>query len=321
MSQAKVLYIHITGVSSEVIKNLVLAGIRPAVCDVRKVDESKEFLSQTPSFFWAGQTFEENSDSDSSNKRTKYGTIGELVQPAIEDLNPLLGACELVNHSVSDLVANEEILRSFTVVVASRLTPSEALAISSKLIPGQKFFWVDSFGWHGSCWVDLGKSHVYRPEKGKELMDAKTLEPYVPLADMWEVPLHLAVNRFHKSTPPPSFLYHKLLLVYLEHKRRWPSVQKLGIDADEFVKYIREDWLAEFSPSLLDNDLCAEAELRKMAKQALCEIVPVCSVIGGMVGNEIIKAISGKGIPGNNTVFFDGTTCKGWHFLLKAKQK
>ncbi|KAL7566688.1 hypothetical protein ACA910_017750 [Epithemia clementina (nom. ined.)] len=330
MSQAKVLYIHMTGVTSEILKNLVLAGIRPAICDVRKVADCKEFLRQTPSFFWAtagndgGSVVQGgNEDNGQSNKRPKFSatTIGELVQPAIEDLNPLLGTCELVNSTVSDLVTTnvgEELLRSFTVVVASRVTPKEALTLASKLSPDQKFFLVDSFGWHGSCWVDLGPKHVHRPEKGKELLDATTLSPYIPVADMFTIPLHSAVNRFHKVTPPPSLVYHRVLLAFFEHKEQWPST---AIDSVGFVKYIREIWLPETSPSLLDNDLFTEAALQNLAQQGLCEMIAICSVTGGMVGNEIIKAISGKGEPANNTVLFDGTTCKGWFFLLQANNK
>ena len=300
---------------------MVLAGIRPAICDSRTVDESKDFLCQTPSFFWTGSSWEDeepatNEGSYSSNfnknktKRPKHGTIAELVQPAIEDLNPLLGSCELVNHSISELLADEKTIRSFSVVVASRLTPKQALELASKLLPEQKLFWVDSFGWHGSCFVDLGQSHLFRPEVGKTVLDATKLDPYIPLADMWTIPLHLAVNRFHKVTPPPSLVYHRVLLEYFDHKQQWPADVIVGIDTGDFVKYIREVWLPETSPSLLDNDLFSEMELEKLAKQALCEMIPICSVAGGMVGNEVIKAISGKGTPANNTVIFDGTTCK-----------
>jgi ubiquitin-like 1-activating enzyme E1 A len=51
---------------------------------------------------------------------------------------------------------------------------------------------------------------------------------------------------------------------------------------------------------------------------ATAEIAPVCSVLGGLVGNEIIKTLTGKGEPANNTLLFDGTSCKAYTFLIKA---
>jgi hypothetical protein len=45
----------------------------------------------------------------------------------------------------------------------------------------------------------------------------------------------------------------------------------------------------------------------------------VCAVLGGMLGNEIIKVVSGKGEPANNTLLLDGNLCKTWTFLVQPK--
>eukprot|EP00527_Entomoneis_sp_CCMP2396_P007809 CAMPEP_0198143626 /NCGR_PEP_ID=MMETSP1443-20131203/8577_1 /TAXON_ID=186043 /ORGANISM="Entomoneis sp., Strain CCMP2396" /LENGTH=346 /DNA_ID=CAMNT_0043806889 /DNA_START=51 /DNA_END=1091 /DNA_ORIENTATION=- len=316
MSQAKVLYINITGVSSEILKNLVLAGIRPSICDVRKVGENESFLKQTPSFFWA-PFLDEDSDNGGGKrlKRDADTTIAQLVQPSIEELNPLLGDCELVTNPISELT--EELLKSYSVIVASHVLPSEIMALKAKLQPATKLLWVDSFGMHSSCWMDFGECHTYRPEQGKELLDPITLTPNIPVSQMYDIPLHLAVNRFHKQTPPPSLVKHKTLLAYVDHIQQWPK----NLDTEDFVKYIRETWLPATSPDLLENPLFQPEALKELAMQGTAELIPVCSVLGGMVGNEIIKAISGKGAPANNTVLFDGTTCKGWYFLLQEKKK
>jgi hypothetical protein len=36
-------------------------------------------------------------------------------------------------------------------------------------------------------------------------------------------------------------------------------------------------------------------------KVSTSEVAPVCAVLGGIIGNEVIKAISVKGEPANNT--------------------
>jgi len=48
MSSAKVLYVNISGVSSEVMKNLILAGIRGAIADGRPYPDA---LAETPTSF------------------------------------------------------------------------------------------------------------------------------------------------------------------------------------------------------------------------------------------------------------------------------
>ncbi|XP_024033099.1 SUMO-activating enzyme subunit 1B-1-like [Morus notabilis] len=41
------------------------------------------------------------------------------------------------------------------------------------------------------------------------------------------------------------------------------------------------------------------------------EFPPVCAIIGGILGQEVIKAISGKGDPLKNFFCFDATDGKG----------
>ncbi len=60
-----------------------------------------------------------------------------------------------------------------------------------------------------------------------------------------------------------------------------------------------------------------EDELKQLANTATADVSPVCAVMGGVLGNEVIKAISGKGEPANNMLLFDGMDggCKS--FALK----
>ena len=61
--------------------------------------------------------------------------------------------------------------------------------------------------------------------------------------------------------------------------------------------------------------------LSAQAKAGMAQVVPVCAVMGGILGNEIIKVISGKGEPANNTILFDGLSCKGITFLVQPKKE
>eukprot|EP00529_Nitzschia_sp_RCC80_P038751 CAMPEP_0113442912 /NCGR_PEP_ID=MMETSP0014_2-20120614/1860_1 /TAXON_ID=2857 /ORGANISM="Nitzschia sp." /LENGTH=62 /DNA_ID=CAMNT_0000333837 /DNA_START=1 /DNA_END=189 /DNA_ORIENTATION=+ /assembly_acc=CAM_ASM_000159 len=54
-----------------------------------------------------------------------------------------------------------------------------------------------------------------------------------------------------------------------------------------------------------------------MLVAGMAQVAPVCAVLGGSLGNEIIKVVSGKGEPANNTLLFDGEACKMWSFMVK----
>lgn len=307
MSTAKVLYIHVTGVSSEILKNLVLAGIRATLCDNRVYPDE---VMDTPTIFLSAQ----DRAAEPSAKKLKYGTVAEAMQPVVQELNPLLGDCEIVSTPVAEL--SNEFLSQFSIVVASRISVTDAARISqATTAAGGKFFMADCFGMFGAAALDLGNKHTYRPEVGKELLDPVALEPYVSLEKAFQVPVGDSTNRFHK-TPPTAWIRYRAILAYVEETKEWPSSAKTG----EFIKIV-QSWIAKDSPSLVDNENLTQDALQDLALVATCEVAPVCSVLGGIIGNEIIKAISGKGEPANNTLLFDSMACKVWTFLVKPKEK
>jgi ubiquitin-like 1-activating enzyme E1 A len=306
MAQSSVLYIHVTGLSSEIIKNLVLAGIRAVICDDRPYPDS---IQDTPSIFLSDDdrdmTISNNHDNDVPNSKKVKRTVADIMKSKIEELNPLLGECHICNEPVSQLTS--DYISQFSIVVASRLCSiADAIRISNICTTsGNKFYMADCFGLNGVAIFDLGKDHTYRPEVAKKLLDVTTLKDHVPLGTILnDMSLQDATNRFHK-VPPPSWLRYRCLLEYVKQQRKWPDANH-AVDFSETII----QWTKETSPSLIDQEL---------AKIATVEIAPVCSVLGGILGNEIIKAISGKGEPANNTILFDGVVCKAWTFLLQPK--
>lgn len=305
MSQAKVLYIHVTGLSAEILKNLVLAGIRAVLCDPRPYPDA---VVASPNFLLpcADRNF---TYGQSNPKKQKYLTVAEAMQPVVEELNPLLGSCEISPTSVDEL--SDKYVSQFSIVIASQLPKTDARRIAKATTnAGGKFFLADTFGMMGACALDLGSKHIYRPEIGKTLLDPTPLRRYISLDEMLDCPLDHATNRFHK-TPPPAWVQYRCLLEYGDKNKSWPS----ELSAEVFFEQTRS-WIKETAPSLLENELLSETSLRALAKVATSEVAPVCSVLGGIIGNEVIKAISGKGEPANNAVLFDGTTCKAWGFLV-----
>ncbi|GKV13659.1 hypothetical protein SLEP1_g24646 [Rubroshorea leprosula] len=60
----------------------------------------------------------------------------------------------------------------------------------------------------------------------------------------------------------------------------------------------------------LKESLVPDALLERLVKHKW-EFPPVCAIIGGFLGQEVIKAISGKGDPLKNFFYFDALNGKG----------
>jgi ubiquitin-like 1-activating enzyme E1 A len=305
MSRARVLYVHVTGASSEILKNLVLAGIGADLCDPRSPGEAAE----SPSFFVNGER---------EAKRHKYATVADAIKPRLDQLNPLLDPCLVLAKAANELT--KEDVQKYTVVVASRIGMSLAAQLGAWVTEsGGAMYHVDTFGMYGACAIDLGPNRTYRPEKGKELLDETALSPHVPLEAMYRVPFERAANRFHKRGPPAPYMLWRSLLEFVEaNDNRWPN----AATSERFCSSTLE-WVRKTSPASLadgNEEVFSEDVLRGVADVATAEIAPVCSVLGGLVGNEIIKVVSGKGEPANNTVLFDGITCRAYTFLVNAKE-
>ncbi|KAL3941676.1 MAG: hypothetical protein SGARI_000518 [Bacillariaceae sp.] len=305
MRNCKILYIHVTGASSEVIKNLVLAGVAATLCDPRPADVLQ---GASRCFFTPLQDNSEEGSGENGNKKMKYASAAHAAQSLVEELNPLLGSCPLLAKPVSELDEND--LKDFTVVVASQIPMEEAVRIS-KIVTSQKsaFYTADCFGMRGAAMIDLGGDFEYRAEVGKKLMDPTKLKEYVPLSTMVDVPLHKAVNRFHKK-PPITWIMYRSMLEYQKLSNQW-----LGDECDTAgAKTAIQTFLKEQQVTLTDQ------ELDEVVVSGIAQVAPVCAVLGGIIGNEVIKIITGKGEPANNSLLFDADACKVWTFLVKAKE-
>lgn len=300
IANSRVLYIHMTGVSQEILKNLVLAGVRASLCDARPYPEA---VQTTASFFLL----------ERANKKMKYDSVGHAMKAAVEELNPLLGDCELVEKLPSAL--DETTLASYDMVIASHLGMTEASRISAATMKGGgKFYLVDCFGFNGACVLDLGKDHQYRPEVGKKLLPLAPLASHVPLQDIFEIPLTDLTSRSDKKHPALVWLQYRSILEYQKQTGEWPTAEK----KDKFVECVQA-WIAKVSPTYTELDCFGKENLETWAAVATADISPVCAVLGGMLGNEIVKAISLKGEPANNTLLFDGKLGKCRTILMKAK--
>lgn len=315
MSNARVLYINLTGVTCEIMKNLVLAGIAAVVCDSRPYPEA---VREVPCSFFRAEEMEKaasggeggagagSEEPEAKRARTAPATVAAAVQPRVEELNPLLsGRNSIEERPISSLP--DDYFAQFDAIVASRLTVEEAKRISSslsKVEEGKLFVVTDTFGLEGCAHLDFGSGHAYRRELGKDkLSDLTKVEPYTPMDRMLDVPLASAKGRWDKVVPR-TLVLQRLLMDY------WGADEaKRG----GFVEFATA-WL---SSNNLPESVRDSLDLSQLAGVAAHpEVSPVCAVLGGMLGNEVIKALTGKGEPANNVMLFDGVDGGCRSFLL-----
>jgi ubiquitin-like 1-activating enzyme E1 A len=223
----------------------------------------------------------------------------------------------VVEKEVTEL--DEKLLASFDIVVASRIGKDEASRIArATTANGGKFYLVDCFGLEGAAVIDLGRNHEYRKEIGKdELSDVQKLETYLSMDEIWKVPLSDITMKRVDKTPPTVWLQYRSILEYHAQTKAWPTVEC----GDRFIQFVQE-WISQNEPTLTDLECFQDAEsLKRWAALATLEISPVCAVLGGVMGNELIKAISGKGEPANNVILLSGNDAKCRNILVQPKAK
>ena len=319
MSNARVLYINLTGVTCEIMKNLVLAGVAAVVCDDRPYPEA---VREMPCSFFHAQDMEKaalsssTSNTDTSEPETKKAkttptTVASAIQSKVEELNPLLsGRNSIEERPLSSLP--DDYFTQFDAIVASRLTVDEAKRISSslqKVEEGKLFIVTDTFGFDGCAHLDFGKNHTYRRELGKDkLSDLMNIKPYISIADMLDVELSGVKGRWDKVVPQ-TLVLQRLLMDYWGKSR---DGQK-----HDFVEFAK-GWLST-------NNLPADSvssDLEQLAGIAEHpEVSPVSAVLGGLLGNEVIKGLTGKGEPANNVLLFNGVDGGCRSFVINNEEK
>eukprot|EP01082_Thalassiosira_pseudonana_P001228 g718.t1 g718 contig10:585321-586557(+) len=340
MSNARVFYINLSGVNCEIMKNLVLAGVAAVVCDNRPYPEA---VREMPSSFFSAEEMEkiiaekgasgggadgsiEGGEPETKKAKTLVETVASAVAPKVEELNPLLTGRNSIEDRPLDSIP-DEFFSQFDAIVASRLSVAQAKRISVALQKSDEkeggndgeecnnntlFIVTDTFGLDGCAYLDYGRTHKFRRELGKDKMsDPMPVEPYLSMEGMMNVPLASAKGRFDKVVPRILVL-HRLLMDYWEQrKEQQPS--------EEFVMFA-DEWIGRNNvPKSYDEQELQLDQLAGIANHP--EVSPVAAVLGGVLGNEVIKALTRKGEPANNVMLFNGLDGGCRSFLLKEGEK
>uniref|UniRef100_A0A0B6ZVH3 SUMO-activating enzyme subunit 1 n=1 Tax=Arion vulgaris TaxID=1028688 RepID=A0A0B6ZVH3_9EUPU len=292
---ATVLIIGLKGLGAEVAKNIILSGVKSVtLMDPNPVDEEDK-MSQ---FFVSGSAVGQNRAESSA--------------PQAQLLNPMVSVtADTSNPSEKD----DNYFTQFHVICATCCPPS--LQCRLDLLCSQhniKFFTGDVFGFYGFTFSDLG-THDYlheeiKKKKAKEDEDkSKTTDEITvtkekiifgrlkdELAFDWTADTP-EMNRKIRQTPT-AFFITRVYEEFFEQNGRRPSTFTLEADTKE-LQNLRIKVLNKLGvPSkVIPEDFYL---------YGFGELSPVCAIVGGVLGQEIIKAVSQKDAPINNFFLYNG---------------
>uniref|UniRef100_A0A2K5RIE1 SUMO1 activating enzyme subunit 1 n=1 Tax=Cebus imitator TaxID=2715852 RepID=A0A2K5RIE1_CEBIM len=140
-----------------------------------------------------------------------------------------------------------------------------------------------------------------KPESFFTQFDAKVV--FCPVKEALEVDWSSEKAKAALKRTTSDYFLLQVLLKFRTDKGRDPSSDTYGEDS-ELLLQIRNDVLDSLgvSPDLLPEDF---------VRYCFSEMAPVCAVVGGILAQEIVKALSQRDPPHNNFFFFDGMKGNG----------
>uniref|UniRef100_UPI003AB05ABF SUMO-activating enzyme subunit 1 isoform X1 n=1 Tax=Centroberyx gerrardi TaxID=166262 RepID=UPI003AB05ABF len=303
---SRVLLVGLGGLGAEVAKNLILAGVK----GLTLLDHEQVTEESCRAQFLVPVTAQGQNRAQASLERAQY-------------LNPMVEV-RAVAKPVED--QPDDFFLQFDAVCLTGC--SRDLMVRVDQLCSQrniKVFCGDVYGYYGYMFCDLGKEHNYVEEKPKlvkpprdpndgpeakkakvdpnETTMVKKTASFCPLKEALEVDWTSEKAKAGlKRTPVDYFLLH-VLLKFRTDKGRDPDPQSFAEDG-QLLKQIRDDVLEALAVSgdLLSDDFVS---------YCFSEMAPVCAVVGGVLGQEVVKALSQRDAPHRNFFFFDGRKGNG----------
>ncbi|EKM51963.1 uncharacterized protein PHACADRAFT_150830 [Phanerochaete carnosa HHB-10118-sp] len=297
MRNATILVLRLKGVATETIKNIVLAGIGKLVV-VDTEDVSAEDLSA--GFFYR--------DEDMGKKRV------DAAKSHIESLNPLV-TVETLQDPASLEEGLDELIKGVDLVCVTDWDREGLIRTNDICRRHSKPFYAGgTFGLLGYIFCDLLQHDYISPDRsapaGKEAVqkNVKLTAAYVPLRDAlghrWK-----GLTRKQTKELNPAVVFSVLAL--------WEYQAKHGRQLPDDASTVAE--LEGIATSLLVNAEVSKQALPAIPRElletisttAVHELSPVCAVVGGMLAQDILKALAAREPPIANFFTFDGSTGGG----------
>jgi ubiquitin-like 1-activating enzyme E1 A len=298
LRSSRVCVVGMGGLGCEVSKNLVLSGVK----SLNMVDGNNLSAEDATSQFLAPR------DKVGSNR-------AEASLLRLQQLNPMV---EVTADPTDSTVKDAEFFQKFEVVVATTCSQAELVRINSICRAAKILFYAgDVFGFFGFSFMDL-VSHNFVEEVTQQVQQEddtdepqtkkqKTAETetksvkkemaFVSLAETLKVDWSSELYSKRIRRMDPSFFLLQVLFAFKTEMGHNPRPGSREEDLAKLTK-LRDTTLTKLSvPTAKIPD--------QMLGLLFAELSPVAAIVGGVLGQEIIKAISNKDAPHNNFFFYN----------------
>ncbi|GBE83231.1 hypothetical protein BKA93DRAFT_725681 [Sparassis latifolia] len=295
MRNATILVVRLRGVATEAIKNIVLAGIgRLVVVDGDPV---------TPADLGAGFFFR---DEDVGARKA------EAAKTRIESLNPLVTVDAVSSKAPLDGDALEALVNDVDLVCVTDSDRATLIRVNDACRrAGKPFYAGGTYGLLGYIFCDLLTHDYIAPDRTAPKDTAKNIRnttKYCPLSTALQ---HRWTGMTRKQTKElnPAAVFSMLALWEYQatHGGVLPDSQSEAVPLESVANALltKADVNKQTLPSI------PRATIESVATTAAHELSPVCAVVGGMLAQDILKALAARESPIVNFFVFDGSLGSG----------
>ncbi|BFZ53898.1 E1 ubiquitin-activating protein aos1 [Savitreella phatthalungensis] len=291
MRSARLLVIACNAVAEELVKNVVLAGIGSVVL----LDEKTLTLEDLSARFLARP-------SELGKPRA------EAIAERARELNPRVNITTDV-RAIADV--DDAFIAEFECVVALD-QDYDTLERLDRVCrdAGKAFYAAECPGFYGYCFADLG-SHDFVVEQ--EELDRLTGERKKKTISMHEdfPPLKTAfASNFATKLRPKMLKKVMPLLPCFLTLLKWRSAHGGASPTDDDATAFEAEVHKTASGLGLPDGHVAEENITAFLRNLGCELSAVVSVVGGVLGQDVLNTLSRRELPLQNMLVFDGETCE-----------
>eukprot|EP00249_Psilotum_nudum_P002167 c15063_g1_i1 orf=39-1022(+) len=286
LSKSRILVDGMTGVVAEMCKNIVLAGVG----SLTLIDDGMEIKDMVGAHFL----------TPVDQIESRRSSVAALWMESLKDFNPMVHVAVEEGNLVD---RPEDFFDNFDAVVVGRSSlglRKQINAICRKRPHRIAFYTVDCRGTVGEIFVDLQK-HSYTPQKkGTDATVVQEMQ-FCSFAEALSICWISLPKRMTKL-----FFAMRIIEEFEQVTGQTPgqiSSKHLEAILTLQKKICEAQGVAE--------SLVPEKLLKRILDGGSRELPPVCAIIGGILGQEVIKAMSCKGEPLKNFFFYDALDGKG----------
>jgi len=302
LRSAKILVAGVNGLGAEICKNIVLAGVK----SLTLLDSASVTVEDSCAQFFV-------TNEDVGNNRAVCSL------PKIQQLNPMV---EIIADTDKVEEKPDEFFLKFDVICLTTCLSSVAIRIDHLCHKNNiKFFHGEVNGYFGHMFADLG-NHEFVEEvlqqsvkiesengspvakKSKSDNDSKMIKrniSFVPMENALTVDWRISANKIKSKRLTSSYFIMKVISEFVNTVGRRPNLASKEEDIE--------------SLSTILNDFVEATGLEKIDETFIrfcfAELSPVCAIVGGVLAQEIVKAVSLRDRPHNNFFFYNGLSGDG----------